>query len=136
MGVAAGLISLWGLRYLSGKLDVFDREMEGAALDLVNQLGTEASTRFDTGQPGLYAWNMEVDLNADLQARLAHLASQQGRAPEALAREAIERLVDYDEWFIREVEKGLAQSEEGNVLTHERVGARVERLPAEKQSRV
>jgi predicted transcriptional regulator len=78
---------------------------------------------------------MEVNLNPDLQARLTHLAAQQGRDTEALAREAIERLVDYDEWFIREVDKGLAQIEQGKVLTHEQVGARVERLLSEKKPR-
>ncbi len=78
---------------------------------------------------------MEVPLTPDLEARLAHLAAQQGRDTEALAREAIERLVDYDEWFIREVDKGLAQIEEGKVLTHEEVGERVESLLTEKQSR-
>ena len=78
---------------------------------------------------------MEVNLNPDLQARLTHLAAQQGRDTEALAREAIERLVDYDEWFIREVDKGLAQIEQGKVLTHEEVGARVKRLLAERQPR-
>jgi len=77
---------------------------------------------------------MEVHLDPDLQARLTHLAAQQGRDTEALAREAIERLVDYDEWFIREVEKGLTQIEQGEVLTHEEVGARMERRLAEKQS--
>jgi len=77
---------------------------------------------------------MEVHLNPELQARLTHLAAQQGRDTEALAREAIERLVDYDEWFIREVEKGLTQIEQGKVLTHEEVGARMERRLAEKQS--
>ncbi len=78
---------------------------------------------------------MEVNLQPDLEARLAHLAEQQGRETEALAREAIERLVDYDEWFIREVDKGLAQIEQGRVLTHEQVGTRIEKLLAEKQSR-
>jgi predicted transcriptional regulator len=79
---------------------------------------------------------MEVNLNSDLQARLAHLAEQQGRDTEALAREAIERLVDHDEWFIREVEVGLTQVEQGKVLTHEEVGARVERMLTEKQASV
>jgi predicted transcriptional regulator len=79
---------------------------------------------------------MEVNLNSDLQARLTHLAAQQGRDTEALAREAIERLVDYDEWFIREVDKGLAQIEQGKVLTHEQVGERMEKRLAEKQARV
>jgi predicted transcriptional regulator len=42
--------------------------------------------------------------------------------------EAVERLVGYDEWFIREVEKGLAQIERGEVLEYEEVGTRVEKL--------
>jgi predicted transcriptional regulator len=78
---------------------------------------------------------MEVNLTPDLQARLSHLAAQQGRDTEALAREAIERLVDYDEWFIGEVEKGLNQVKQGKVLTHEEVGARLERKLTEKQFR-
>jgi predicted transcriptional regulator len=43
--------------------------------------------------------------------------------------------VGYDQWFIGEVEKGLAQIERGEVLTHKEVGARAERLLTEKQSR-
>jgi len=69
---------------------------------------------------------MEVNLNPDLQARLAHLAAQEGRD---------ERLVDYDDWFIREVDKSLSQLEQGKVLTHEQVGARIEGLMTQKQSR-
>jgi predicted transcriptional regulator len=78
---------------------------------------------------------MDIHLNPDLQAKLAKLAAQRGRDPETLAREAIERFVDYDEWFIEEVEKGLAQIERGEVLTHEEVGARLEKLLSEKRSR-
>ncbi len=77
---------------------------------------------------------MEVSLNPDVQAKLARLAAERGRDAEALAREAIERLVDYDEWFIKEVEKGLGQIAQGEVLSHEEVGARLEKLLTEKQS--
>jgi len=78
---------------------------------------------------------MEVPLSPDVQAKLARLAAERGRDPEALAREAIERFVDYDEWFVKEVEKGLAQIARGEVLTHEEVGARLEKSLTEKQSR-
>ena len=78
---------------------------------------------------------MEVHLTPDLQAKLARVAAERGRDAETLAKEAIERFVDYDEWFISEVEKGLAQIERGQVLTHEEVGARIEKLLIEKQSR-
>ena len=77
---------------------------------------------------------MEVSLNPDVQAKLTRLAVERGRDAEALAREAIERFVDYDAWFIGEVEKGLAQIVRGEVLTHEEVGARLEKLLTEKQS--
>ncbi len=78
---------------------------------------------------------MEVHLSPDVQAKLNRLAAGQGRDVDALAQEAIARFVDYDEWFIREVEKGLASSEHGELLTHEEVGSRVEKPIAEKLSR-
>ncbi len=77
---------------------------------------------------------MEVSLNPDVQAKLARLAAERGRDAEALAREAIERFVDYEEWIIKEVEKGLGQIAQGEVLSHEEVGARLEKLLTEKQS--
>ncbi len=46
--------------------------------------------------------------------------------------ETLERLVNYDEWFIREVEKGMAQVERGEVLEHDEVGKRIENRIAEK----
>ena len=78
---------------------------------------------------------MEVTLSADLQAKLARIARERGTDAQALAREAIERLVDYDDWFMREVEKGLAQVERDETLSHEEVGARIDKHLAGKQPR-
>ena len=78
---------------------------------------------------------MEVTLSADLQAKLARIAQERGTDAEALAREAIERMVDYDDWFMREVEKGLAQIERGETLSHDEVGARLERHLTDKKPR-
>jgi predicted transcriptional regulator len=78
---------------------------------------------------------MEVNLDPELQARLNRLAAVEGRDTGTLVLEAIHRLVDYDDWFIGEVEKGLEQIERGEVLTHEEVGARVEKILAEKHQR-
>jgi predicted transcriptional regulator len=64
---------------------------------------------------------MEVDLSPELQAKLSRLAVEHGRDTQALAREAIERFVDYDEWFLREVEKGLAAAERGEFIEQEDV---------------
>lgn len=43
-----------------------------------------------------------------------------------LAREAIERFVDYDEWFLSEVERGIASSDCGELLSHGRCGCPAE----------
>jgi predicted transcriptional regulator len=73
---------------------------------------------------------MEVDLTPDLEAKLTRLAAEQGRDPRALVREAVERLVNYDEWFVREVEKGLAAADRGELIDHEEIGKLIaERYP-------
>ena len=77
---------------------------------------------------------MEVHLTPDVEAKLARLAAEQGRNAEALAQEVIEHFVDYDAWFIREVEKGLEQIDRGELLTHEEVGERLEKLIAQKRT--
>jgi len=78
---------------------------------------------------------MEIHLNPDLQAKLSRIAAARGSDAELVAREAIERFVDHDDWFIREVEKGIAAADRGKLLSHEDVGARLEKRIAEKHSR-
>jgi predicted transcriptional regulator len=78
---------------------------------------------------------VELNLPVELEGKLAAAASRRGVSVEALAREPLERAVDYDDWFVREVEKGLAQVDAGQVLTHDAVGARLEQKLAEHQSR-
>ena len=78
---------------------------------------------------------MELNVPPDLETKLARAADRRGMAAEALVLEAIERAVEYDDWFLREVEKGLAQIERGDVLTHEEVGARLERRLTETRTR-
>jgi predicted transcriptional regulator len=61
---------------------------------------------------------MEVPLDPQLQAKLSRLAAEQGRASEALVVEAVERPVNYDEWFLREVTKGLDSADRGEFVEH------------------
>lgn len=65
---------------------------------------------------------MEVSLSPDLQARLTRLAADRGSDADTLVQEAVERFVDYDEWFLREVRKGLAAADRGEVIDHEDIG--------------
>src|ERR1039458_5009699 len=91
--------------------------------------------RFDRLVAPFYTYNMQVNLPPELQAKLDRIAAQQGREPESLVNEAVERLVTYDEWFIRQVEKGLAQVERGEVFEHEEVVAKMENLIRETHPR-
>jgi predicted transcriptional regulator len=78
---------------------------------------------------------MEVKLSPELQAKLDNIAAQQGRDTASLVHEAVERLIGYDDWFIRQVEQGLAQIDRGETLPHDQLTARMEKLISDKQRR-
>lgn len=63
-----------------------------------------------------------MNLNPDLQARLTRLAADRDSDAGTLVREAVERLVDYDEWFLREVREGVAAADRGELIDHEDIG--------------
>lgn len=46
------------------------------------------------------------------------MAAQRGRASEALVEEAVERLVDHEEWFLQVVDKGIAAATHGELIDH------------------
>ena len=85
--------------------------------------------RFDRIGRCTYTDGMEINLSPELQAKLDRIASQQGRDTESLVHEAVEPLVGYDQWLVRQVESG-------QVLEHEEVAARMEKLITQKQRRV
>ncbi len=64
---------------------------------------------------------MEVHFTPDLEAKLSRLASNRGRDAETLVQEAVEPFVDYDDWFLQEVEKGLATADNGEFVEHEAI---------------
>ncbi len=63
----------------------------------------------------------------DLQAKLTRLATEQGRDTEALVVEAVKRMVNYDEWFLQEVETGIATADRGELIDHEDVKKLIDR---------
>ncbi len=75
----------------------------------------------DTSLFILYTLRMEVHFSEDVQAKLSRLASEQGRDAEAFVREAVERPLNYDEWFVREVENGIAASDRVELIEHDEV---------------
>lgn len=73
---------------------------------------------------------MEVRFSAELEARLTHLAAQQGRTPEELVQEFVSRGLDENACFIEAVKRGEEALGRGEYLTHEQMGRRLARFLA------
>jgi predicted transcriptional regulator len=71
---------------------------------------------------------MEISLAPELEARLSRIASESGKAADQVVQELVANYLDHDEWFKREVKKGLASLDSGNSVSHEEVGRRIERI--------
>lgn len=74
-----------------------------------------------------YTDGMEVQFPLELQQKLNRIAAQQGRASESLVQEAVERLINYDEWFLHEVQKGLEAADRGEFVEHDELGRSINR---------
>ncbi|WP_446745164.1 CopG family ribbon-helix-helix protein [Silvibacterium acidisoli] len=70
---------------------------------------------------------MEVHLSASLESKLSELAANRGQNSEALAVEAIERLVAYEGWFLGEVQKGEDAADRGDFVDQAAVKAFLDR---------
>jgi predicted transcriptional regulator len=77
---------------------------------------------------------MEISLAPEVEARLARIACAEGKAANQVVQELVANYLDHDEWFRREVQKGLGSLDGGRFVSHEEVGRQVERIfgkPAE-----
>ena len=70
---------------------------------------------------------MEVHFPPELEGKLTRIAAEQGRDTESLVFEAVERLVGYDEWFLREVETGLSAADRDEFVEHADVRTLIDR---------
>jgi predicted transcriptional regulator len=71
---------------------------------------------------------MEVRLAPEKEAELQRLASRTGRNAEQVLKEAIDRLLEYDAHFGAAVEEGRAAARNGDLLEHDEVIERIERM--------
>lgn len=71
---------------------------------------------------------MEISLAPELEARLTRIASETGKGANQVVEELIADYLDHDEWFKREVQKGLASLDAGKFMSHEEVRLQTERI--------
>jgi predicted transcriptional regulator len=71
---------------------------------------------------------MEVPFTPEQEAELSRIAGYNGTPAEQLVKQAALRLVEEEARFRAGVRRGLDQADRGEVLDHEEVKARIQRL--------
>jgi predicted transcriptional regulator len=62
-----------------------------------------------------------VRIDSRMLKRLDGLARKTSRSRTSVITEAVERYLEYEEWFASEVRKGLKEAESGKLVDHELV---------------
>lgn len=65
-----------------------------------------------------------VRLDEDALSRVDDLAKAIKRPRNWVIQQAVERYLDYEQWFVEEVQAGLREVEAGKLATDEKVAAR------------
>jgi predicted transcriptional regulator len=71
---------------------------------------------------------MEVHFSPDKEARLRDFATRTGKDAAQLVEEAVDRMLEYDVRFIEAVKEGRVAAQRGDLLEHDEVVERVEKL--------
>lgn len=71
---------------------------------------------------------MEIHFSPDKEARLQQFAARTGKDASQLIEEAVDRMLDYEAPFIDAVEEGRACARRGELLDHEEVVERIEKI--------
>ena len=71
---------------------------------------------------------MEVHFSPDKEARLRDFATRIGKEAAQLVEEAVDRMLEYDVRFIEAVKECRAAARRGDLLEHDEVVERVEKL--------
>ena len=71
---------------------------------------------------------MELHLTPEQERELLRLAHRKGRQPNELAQEVIGFYLEHEARFVEAVRRGLSSAEHGDLIEHEEVLTRIERL--------
>lgn len=72
--------------------------------------------------------HMEIHLAPDAEARLQHFATTQGKKAAQVVEETVTRMLERQAEFMAGVQRGMDASKRGDVISHEEVINRIDRL--------
>ena len=71
---------------------------------------------------------MEVHFSPDIETRLQQVALANGKDAEQLVKDTVVRMLENQARFVAGVEKGIASADRGELIEHQDVVKRVNRL--------
>jgi predicted transcriptional regulator len=71
---------------------------------------------------------MEVHFPPDVETQLRKVASANGKDAEQLVRDAVDRVLSDHAKFMKGVQRGIEQADRGELVDHEEVRKRIERI--------
>ena len=69
---------------------------------------------------------MEIPLAPEVEEKLAKIASESGKRANQVVQELVADYLDHNEWFRREVQKGLVSLDSGKFVSHDEVGRQMQ----------
>ena len=71
---------------------------------------------------------MEVHFSPDVETRLQQVALANGKDAEQLVKDTVARMLENQARFVAGVQKGIAQADRGELIDHDDVVTRINRL--------
>ena len=72
-----------------------------------------------------------IRIHDNMLGRIDGLAKELSRSRSWVITQAIDRFLEYEEWFVQEVKEGLAEAERGELATQDEVVARFRKWGAD-----
>ena len=69
-----------------------------------------------------------VTLTKAFVRRVEKLSKATKRTPEAVVKSALDSGLDYEEWFLKQVDAGIAEANRGDLISHEEVVRNFQKL--------
>lgn len=73
------------------------------------------------------ARNISLRMEDDMIERIDRLAAELGRSRAWVLNQAADRYLEYEEWFVQQVQAGIAEEHAGDTLPHDQVMAALRR---------
>ena len=71
---------------------------------------------------------MELRFTPEMQAKVERAAAENNSEAAEYVQQLVEHYLDHDQWFRRQVQRGLDQLDRGEYVEHEEVWACIEKM--------